>query len=191
MKKELALVLILAFGAGSVFAHRDAAPLELGIRYVDLNRCMEEIPAVLQEVEKIRGSFGPILSQLQDKEKGLQALAGELSVLNPQSEEYLTRSHQLETERIALERQHQFQLQQYQNAQGRAWIRATRFIHEAAAELGKQKGYAGIMVKPFQLENLPAEIPLAVEALQGRRLLWSHPEYDITQEVIDSLGDNP
>jgi hypothetical protein len=41
------------------------------------------------------------------------------------------------------------------------------------------------------LQDLPADIPTAADALQGRRLLWTHPEYDITQEVIDSLVGNP
>ena len=191
MNNRFALVMILVFGVGSVFAHRDSAPVEPGIRFVDSTRCMEEVPAILQEVEKIRDSFGPILNQLRDKEKELQVLAGELSVLSPQSKEYLEQSHQLETDRIGLERQHKFQIEQFQKAQGKAWIRATRLIHETAAELGRQKGYAGIMVKPLRLENLSPEISLAVDALQGRRLLWSHPEYDITQEVIDFLADNP
>ena len=70
-----------------------------------------------------------------------------------------------------------------------AWIRATRMIHEAAADVGRQKGYAGIMVQPFSLTEIPDDPNIAAEALQGRDLLWAHPEYDITQEVIDFLAD--
>jgi Skp family chaperone for outer membrane proteins len=188
---KFTLVLILAFGAGSVFAHRDAALAEPGLRFVDLNRCMEETPAILQEFAKLTEFHTPILKGLQEKGKQLNSLAGELSILDPQSQEYLTRSFQLDTERLALERQQQFQVKQYQNRKAEVFLRTTRLIHEAAAELGKQKGYAGIMVQPFQLQDLPADIPTAADALQGRRLLWTHPEYDITQEVIDSLVDNP
>ena len=190
MKKQITLVLVLALGAGSIFSHRDSAPAEPGLRFVDLNRCMDEIPAISREGEKLQATYSPIMNRLRENEKLIKGLAGELAAMNTQSDEYLTRSYQLETDRLALERQTQFQLRKYNNAQAEAFIRATRLIHEAAAELGKLKGYAGIMVKPFSLQELSAEVPMAVEALRGRRLLWSHPEYDITQEVIDFLVDN-
>lgn len=189
MQKLAISILFLALGAGSMFAHRDAAPPIPGVRFVDLTRCIEEVPFAIREMEALRAEFAPILGELENKEKRLRAEEGELSVLSSDSSEYAERVYNLESSRLVLEREQKFYVQKYQMRKRDAWIQATRLIHEAAAGVGRQKGYASVMVQPFSLAEIPEDPAIAAEALQGRNLLWTHPEYDITQEVIDFLAD--
>ncbi|MCX8228639.1 MAG: OmpH family outer membrane protein [Planctomycetota bacterium] len=181
----------LAFLGGSLIAERESPALDEDIHFLDMQRCFNEVPAVVDEMDRLRAQFAPTSEAFRQKDKSLRATEGELLVMDPNSMDFLTKKHELETARLTLERSQQFQLQRFQTAQSEVYVRAARLIQAKAEEIGRLKGYAGIFVSPPSLDDLPQETQIAAEFLNSRKLLWVHPQLDMTQEVIESLSETP
>ena len=190
-KKTVLIFTALAFFAGSLIAEKESSSLEEGIYFLDMQRCYNEVPAVVQEMERLRTEFAPFQESFREKDEELRRAEGELLVMDSSSMVFLAKQHELETARMALERSQQFQAQRFQSTQTKVYVRAAHLIQAKAEEIGRLKGYAGIFVSPSSLEDLPQETQMAAEFLKSRKLLWVHPQLDMTQEVIESLSETP
>lgn len=190
MPRLLTPVFFLALGllaAVPLGATRDRADAVDGIRFVEIGRCWEHIPDYADRREEIDRQSGELGGQLQAELLSIQEAEGELALLDPSSEEYLMRSFELENRRKALAERKDFFEQWVRRQKLQLVVDGYRTVNAAVEQLGREKGYGGILVVPTGLDELPTDPMAAFESLQLRSILWTHPAFDVTDEVIALL----
>ena len=185
----------LVLCSGLLVAGRPFAEPDPGLRYVDMARCFDNYEAARQEMLRLRDELAEKKKDFDAREAALREIDGELSVMDPSSSEFAQRVHELESSKMALDRDRKFALDRVQMRRLELLVESYRAVSEAAAEVGAQRGYGGIVIIPAPVAELPSDpkeraeaIQLRVEDLESRQVLWTNPAYDVTDEVLAALN---
>ncbi|KAA3604477.1 MAG: OmpH family outer membrane protein [Planctomycetota bacterium] len=175
--------------AGALLADFRPAPLvaEGGIRFVDMQRCLDNFPAVQAEMEALRNEFGKKAEEVKVREAKIDSMQGELAIMDPNSDEYLMKRYEAEAAIKDLERDDQFWRSLLEKKRLELFLRSYSLIQEAAAQYAQSQGFSAILVRPGPMEELPKDLQSAVQSLQMRPVLWANPAYDVTEQVIPLL----
>jgi Skp family chaperone for outer membrane proteins len=184
----LALVAAL-FGAGALLADRSAQDPDPGVRYVDLQRCLDTYQAAQKELTAINQRATDFQQAFSAREAALQGRRDEMRVMDPASEAYAAEAHAIEADLQRLRSDMDFARQQLQNAESQLLVRTWTMVQKAASRVGAREGFGAVMVIPKDLDpELLQQPAAALEALQYRNLLWSNPSYDVTELVVEVLN---
>lgn len=155
--------------------------------FVDMQRCLDEYPAAQGELQRLRERWRGSLDTLEQRAQKLKEQENELAALDPSSEEFQRRSFDLETARMTLERERKYVADRINHERMQLLVRTYRSIQQAAEKVGRERGYAAILVIPTSLDDLPDDPKAALENLQLRTNLWTNPGYDVSEAVIAAL----
>ncbi|MFQ5747916.1 MAG: OmpH family outer membrane protein [Planctomycetota bacterium] len=185
--RVLATLFLLAGMASLLGALQGAPEPSETVRYVDMQRCFDAYKPVLEEMTRLKEGLRKKTEDFKKREEDIRQRQNELSVLDVNSAEYQEKAFQLESDRMVLERDKKFILDELDNQRMALFIRAYRAVQDAAAKVGAREGFGAILMVPGDLDKLPPTQKAAVEDLQSRSVLWTNPNYDVTQQVIDTL----
>jgi Skp family chaperone for outer membrane proteins len=181
----LALVACTAFLAAD---RQDADPME-GVRYVDMQRCLEEWPALKAQGESIRATFEAIRNQFQAQEQEIRGREAELEGLEPGSPQFINAAFELELDKQELNARIERASRSLQEEQAALIARGLVQVHQAVAELGARRGYSSIQMAGMELPGPGVALGDQLRDLESRWVLWSNPAYDVTDEVLAILGE--
>lgn len=192
MKRPLPTLLALAatlIVAGGLLAGRSRPDPDSGLRYVDLQRCLDSYAAAQAEFEALNKFATDLGSELRKREAALKTEEAELRLLDPASEEFAVRAHGLEAGQARLQADADFERQRLQRRESDLLVRTYLRVQRVAAEVAAREGFGGVMTIPKDLgPELLKQPNVALEALQNRNLLWTNPSYDITDLVLEALN---
>lgn len=184
----LALVAALVV-AGGLLAGRGWPDPDPGLRYVDLQRCLDGYTAAQTELVALNKFAADLGADLRKREAELKAEESELRLLDPASEEYAARAHALQTGQAQLQADADFERQRLQRRESDLLVRTYLQVQRAAAEVAAREGFGGVMTIPKDLgPELLRQPTVALEALQNRNLLWTNPSFEITDMVLEALN---
>lgn len=189
--RKLALILtLLAVTAGSVFAGRSMAEPKEAVRYIDVQRCLLEWTELQSRSTSVREQFTGLSAQFRERQEQLSAQEEELVTLNPNDPQVQQQAFELQLARETLKAQIEFSNQNYNDLQSRILEEGVRRIHEIAAVIGEREGYSAIMMHPNPLEPLSQQFTVrdSIGEMNGRWVLWSNSNYDLSDEVLQQLN---
>ena len=157
---------------------------------MDVNRCLRGMPdfeAGLQELQPRYQAEGARLQGLADEFKSREV---EIAQLDPQSPAAAVAISQLNFDKEAATREAEY-LSRRQAAEANAMLdAAVRGIHRAAAVLGEREGYGAVMMMPGDFIDLTqAPVQESLDDLETRWVMWAHPDYDVTDQVLAILTE--
>lgn len=185
----IAALLLAAFAAG-LRADRILPDASDTVRYVSVNRCLREMPGFEKDMRAIQERYQAEGERLQQVADALRAREAELAQLDPQSAEYQLGQMRVKAEQEATAREAQF-LAQNQGREMDTLLDATvRRIHGAAAQLGEREGFGAVMMKPGSFIDLEkGSVSDSLDDLETRWVMWSHPDFDVTAQVLAILAE--
>lgn len=189
LPRILPSVAAVVFGASLLFADRSAPPpVDGGIRFVDLQRVFDSSEPVKAEMEKLRAALTRSKEDFKAREASLRDQEGELQLLDPTTEQFVERAYELETSQLTLERDKQFVQSSLQARQMKLFLRSYSQVRQAADKVALENGFGAIVIVPPPVDELGGDLQARVETLNSRALLWSSPEYDVTDQIIQALN---
>ncbi|RMH03447.1 MAG: OmpH family outer membrane protein [Planctomycetota bacterium] len=184
----VAAALLLA-AAGLVAGRLAPPPADPGIRYVDLQRCLDGHQAAQAELRAMSEFADQRKAEFEARQKELEAARDELRTMDPDSEAYVEESYRIQSEEQRLKSDVDFLRQRLQLRESDLLVRTWHAVQRAAAEVGAREGFGAVMVVPKDLDPALLDQPqAALEALQFRNLLWANPSYDVTDLVLEVLN---
>lgn len=183
------MLLLAAFTAG-VQAVRSIPAASETVRYVDMGRCLQELPAFSDGLSAIQAKYAAEGERLQGVAEALRAREAELAQLDPASREYAVGQMRLEADRNAAQGEADF-LRGRQAEEADALLdRTVRAIHGAAARLAEREGFGAVMMKPGPFLDLTrAAVSDSLDDLEQRWVVWAHPDHDVTDAVLAILAE--
>ncbi len=186
----LFLVLAAALGAGGVLlAERQSPDPDPGVRYVDLQRCLDSYQAAQQELVRINEKAAGMRASFEERRAAIEGREEDMRVMDPNSEAFLLEGYQIEADKQRLQADMQFATQRLQNEESALLVRTWLAVQRAAAEVGARENFGAVIVVPKDMDaEMLSQPGAALEALQYRNLLWSNPNYDVSDQVIAVLN---
>ena len=158
------------------------------IGFVNVRECMEQDPALGEEVLKLQQEYEAALKSFQKREASLDEFQSELVVMDRASAEFRRASFQLEEARTALNREYEFAESEFKgkdvDLKWRAWVR----IRQAASRIAEEQGLDAVQVLRDPVPGPEASLMIRSNAMMDRRTLWVRPECDITGQVVEALA---
>ncbi len=191
MKRQLALVfaavVVLALGVAGAGAARALQAQPTAVAVVDLPAVMEQ----LREQQSVRATLvtrqEALKSQLQNKQKEVQALQGDLDLLQAGTPNYREKQAQLDEAVIDLQVWSQFEgrkLQLEEQLQVEALLRK---VNDALGRVAQDSGYDVVFFKGQQIsargENQQQN------QLNLRYVAWSSDTVDLTAQVVQRMNN--
>ncbi|MGB0953060.1 MAG: OmpH family outer membrane protein [Planctomycetota bacterium] len=190
MRKLALTTILLAVTAGSVFAGRSLAEPKEAVRYIDVQRCLVEWTDLQDRSTAVREQFSGLSDQFRQRQEMLAAQEEELVTLNPALPAVQQQAFELQLARETLKAQVEFSNKNYNDMQSQILEEGVRRIHEIAATIGEREGYSAIMMHPNPLEPIGAQFSVrdSITEMNGRWVLWSNSNYDLSDEVLQQLN---
>lgn len=179
---------LAALAGGLIAGSGRAAPGET-VRSVDIGRILEEHPPFVGAYEQLVAKYKPEIERLRQLEAAIKAQKGELAQMDPGSEAYAIRAFEIGVQEKTLAARADY----YGGAQRRErekllQLSVTR-IHEACAAYGERNGVGAVVMKPGLLPGSDEDGAAAVRDLEGRWVIWSHPDHDVTDQILAILRE--
>ncbi len=186
----LILFLAAALGAGgSLLADRQAQDPEPGVRYVDLQLCLDSYAVAQQELVAMGQYADARKVEFEQRQAALQTSREELRMMDPNSEAFVNEGYRIQSAETQLQNDVQFAQQRLQLRESDLLVRTWMAVQAAAAEVGAREGFGAVVVVPKDMDPELLQQPNnALEALQNRNLLWANPTYDVSDLVIEVLN---
>lgn len=184
-----ALILIAATGflglaganAGSLLAGR---PTATGV--IDVQMVFESLKEKMQIEADLKSRLEQLNLQEQEQKQNLQELKSDLDILAPDSPAYNEKQNQLEQKAIELQTWRTFQTQKLNRERGLQIERLYRKLIEAVGTVAEQNGFDLIMFKEKPVDFRGAKPEALNTLIQVRKVLWSAPDLDLTDQVTQS-----
>ena len=188
-RKILIPFLILLLGGSLLADRRTADPME-GVRYVDVQVVLEGWTALQQESLKVQARFQQLRDELEVAADALTGAQEDLELLEPSSEAYLDAAFHVTLQEQTLTENAKYLQAKFQRENTQLVKDGVLRIHEACAELGAREGYSAILMTPTPLPGAGVDPAESVLDLQGRWVVWSNPNYDVSAEVLAILNNS-
>lgn len=186
----LAAAICVAALAGATWAGRGPAASET-VRSVDIERILSEHPPFVAAYEQMVAKYKPEAERLNQLGASIKTQRGELASMDPKSEAYRVRLFEIGVLEKTLEAQAEFWTAAQRRDRERLLQHSVTRIHEACAAYGSRSGIGALMMKPGSLPAADLEAASAIRDLEGRWLIWSHPDHDVTDQVLAILRETP
>ena len=192
MRALSTLIPVLAaalLAGGALVAERQAADPDPGVRYVDLQLCLDSYVEAQQGLVRMNQYRDGRKAEFEERGKALMARQDELQTMDQGSSAYLEEAYKIKSAESLLQGDYQFVQQQLQDMETELLVRTWLAVQRAAAEVRAREGFGAVMVVP---KDLPPELlqgsiaPL--DALPTRTLMSATPTYDASELVIASLN---
>lgn len=184
----LALLVAAAVLASGVFAGRALAPATDAVRSVDIPRILQQFEPMASDFRAMQAKYQAHGDRLRQVADSLKSEKGALAQLDKGSEEYAVRSFQVQRGETALEEEVEF----WTNAQRREnedlLDRAVRRIHVACEEYGKRSGVSAVLMRPGPLPP-NGDARNSLRDLEGRWVIWSNADHDVTDAILAILRE--
>jgi Skp family chaperone for outer membrane proteins len=187
MRNSLILFLLLAL-AGSLIANRNSSVPQEGIRYVNLDFCLQQWNNYSVVREQLTQETQQLTEQISTQAAVIQGKRDELELLDPASVAGQELSMQITVAEDTLKFQQQMAGRQMQERSNSAFSRALVEINQACAEVGEQNGYSAIVTIPADLDKVYPDSATKLNQLSSRWVNWTNPAYDISAQVIQVLN---
>jgi Skp family chaperone for outer membrane proteins len=188
MKIPTLVLLLLVASASYLAADRSQQDPMEGVRYVDMERCLKDWTAFQAQNESMRATYEAMRKQFQSQNDDLESRKAALEEFDPQSPEYMERAFELDIDVKTLQTRVDWAASKLNEENAVLLARGVARIHEAARQLGESKGYSSIQMAPMALPPANANASDQLRDLEGRWILWSNPNYDVTNEVLQILS---
>jgi len=188
MKIPTLVLLLLVSTASYLAADRSQQDPMEGVRYINMERCLQDWSEFQAENNAMRASFEAMRQQFQAKNVDIDSRKAALEEFDPQSPEYTERAFELEIDIQTLQARVDWAAQKLNEQSAALLARGVASIHEAARQLGEQQGYSSIQMAPMALPPTNINPSEQLRDLEGRWILWSNPNYDVTNEVLQILS---
>lgn len=191
MKNLLRIVCVLVVcvaGSRLLMADREYPQVQSEIRFLDLQRCLDDFKAVQAQMENLVAEFENKRTEFAKEESQFAEMEGKMAVMDPQNVEFARLRFQLESGRDSLEQRKKFESALLERRRIELFISAYKEIQIAAAEYGRNQGFGAIVLNPGNLDELPPDLQAAMQALQVRSVLWTNSSYDVTDQVVQVLN---
>jgi Skp family chaperone for outer membrane proteins len=187
MRNSLILFLLLAL-AGSLIANRNSSVPQEGIRYVNLDFCLQQWNNYSVVREQLTQETQQLTKQISTQAAVIQGKRDELELLDPASVAGQELSMQITVAEDTLKFQQQMAGRQMQERSNSAFSRALVEINQACAEVGEQNGYSAIVTIPADLDKVYPDSTTKLNQLSSRLVNWTNPAYDISAQVVQVLN---
>ena len=187
MRNSLILFLLLAL-AGSLIANRSSSVPQEGIRYVNLDFCLQQWNNYSVVREQLTQETQQLTKQISTQAAVIQGKRDELELLDPASVAGQELSMQITVAEDTLKFQQQMAGRQMQERSNSAFSRALVEINQACAEVGEQNGYSAIVTIPADLDKVYPDSTTKLNQLSSRLVNWTNPAYDISAQVVQVLN---
>jgi Skp family chaperone for outer membrane proteins len=108
--------------------------------------------------------------------------------MDPSSVEFVERRFSLETEKLTIERDRKFLTELLARRRMELMYYSYAAVQRAASELAAREGYGAVIVVPLELPPQPIDLPGAIDSIKTSSILWTNPNYDVTDQVIEILN---
>ncbi len=180
--------LFLLGASTALVADRAGQDPNPGQRYVDMQRCFDGYQGAQKEVARLNELYKGKVEEFRQREQRIHEMEGDLAVLEQGSDAWAEKKLAYEKEKADLDREKQFQAERLKKSQLELFWRTYQAVQRVSGQIGQENGFGAILVVPLPVDGLPADLPTAVETLQGRSVLWTNPNYDITDQVLAALN---
>lgn len=174
--------------AGGLYAGRALAPASDAVRSVDISRILQEFEPMAKDYEALRLKYQPQGDRLRKLSDDIKSEKGQLGQLDRASEEFNTRTFQVQLREKNLEQELEF----WTNAQRREsevmLDRSVRRVHAACEIYGSRSGVSAVLMHPGKLPE-PGDPRNSLRDLEGRWVVWANPEHDVTAAVLAILRE--
>jgi len=187
-----ALILITAIGflglaganAGYMMAGR---PTAAGV--IDVQMVFESLKEKMQIEADLKSRLEHLNLDEQEQKQRLQEIKSDLDILAPDSPAYNEKQDQLEQKAIELQTWRTFQTQKLNRERGLQIERLYRKLIEAVGAVAQQNGYDLIMFKEKPVDFRGAKPEALNTLIQVRKVLWSAPDLDLTDQVTQLMNN--
>ncbi len=183
------IAIVLALGL-SMTLQAQNAPVASSVAVVDIETVFNELAERADVEADIQTRIGELQKWEQERKKAIQQIKADLDIMNPGTENYDKTRQQLE--RAVIELQVEIQVKQRQLEQEKA-IQLEglyRKIIDGIGAIAKQRGYSIVLLKDRMPNLQGANQQQIVALIQVRKLLYSAPEMDITDQVKQRLNND-
>lgn len=173
--------------AGGLYAGRATAPATDSIRSVDISRILQEFAPMAKDYETLRLKYQPQGDRLKKISDEIKSEKGQLGQLDRASEEYATRSFQVDLREKALQQELEFWTGAQRRESEILLDRSVRRVHGACEVYGTRSGVSAVLMRPGPLPD--ADPRNSLRDLEGRWVVWANPEHDVTDAVLAILRE--
>jgi len=187
---KLTTLLLIALASTTAFLAADrsqADPME-GVRYVDMQRCLQEWPALQAQSESLQATYTAMRNQFQSQGLDLQSREAALEEFDPASTQYQDAAFQLDLDGKTLKARVDWAGKRLRDDQASLLARGVAKIHQAARQLGADRGYSAVLMAPMALPDATGNLGEQLRDLESRWVMWSNPSYDVTNDVLQILS---
>jgi len=188
LHQTLLPVILVATLSGWLVADRSAQDPSGSVRFLNVQACFDQYQAAQEEIAALSATFSGRMEGFRAREAKLLELEGELAILDPASPEFMRRRHELEGMKMTLERDMQFTGGELQLAQSQLFVRSYQAVEAAAAELAAREGYSAVLVIPDGTNQLPEDPQQALDYLRRRNIVWTNPNFNVSDAVAAILN---
>jgi Skp family chaperone for outer membrane proteins len=183
-------VLVLAAFAAGLRADRVFPAATEATRYVSVSQCLRAMPEFEQGLQALQVKYQGEAVRLQELATSFKAQEMEIAQLAAGSPAATLAELRLQSAKEAATREAEY-LSRRQGAEADALLdAAVRRIHGAVAAVGEREGFSAMLMKPGDLIDLKqATIMDSLDDLEGRWVMWSHPDHDVTELVLAVLAE--
>lgn len=175
-------------GSALLFLSPNAETTSLG--FVDVQRCLDEYPAVGEELAQLQMELGATLEAFQKRRASLDEAESELAVMDATSAQFRIEAFRLDEARKSLDREREFALGELSAKKAELTLRAWSQIRKVAGSIAEEQGLDMVHVLPAPLPGLESGLEARFQAMIARKALWVRPECDITNQVLAVLKSN-
>ncbi len=188
MSRVRTLLAFLLFAGAGFAAHRSVVPATEAVRSVDIGRILDEYQPLADRFQQMRSFYQARGQALSERADQLRAQQGELQQLDEHSSEYQRRRALLQVAQQALEQEAEYWAGEQRRATDALLAEGVRMVHEACAVYGERSGVSAILMQPGDLPELDGT-GQAIRDLENRWVIWTHPDHDVTDEVLAVLRE--
>lgn len=187
-----ALILIATIGflglaganAGYMMAGR---PTAAGV--IDVQTVFESLKEKMQIEADLKSRLEQLNLEEQDQKQKLQEIKSDLDILAPDSPAFNEKQSQLEQQAIGLQTWRTFQTQKLNRERGLQIERLYRKLIDAVGTVAEQNGFDLIMFKEKPVDFRGAKPEALNTLIQVRKVLWSAPDLDLTDQVTQLMNN--
>ena len=187
-KRSLLIIGALLCGTGFLMADRNAQDPNGGVRYVDVDKCFDAYGQIASQVELLNIEFKGKYEAMQAREAALGQAEGELAIMDPSSVEFVEKRFSLQSEQLTIERDRKFLNELLARRRMELMYNSYVAVQRAASELAAREGFGAVIVVPRELPPQPIDLVGAIDSLKSNSVLWTNPNYDVTEQVIEILN---